>query len=139
MTNQQMTRRHASQQRLLTATAPPLQTVHLSLHDTDPVTGDEDGLSALFYEYYRGYTIYSTVQGVGCIHGAGRQGCLRLGGKYVSFPDIEDAKHLMKYFRANGWTASMSMERDVPEEMYLCLNEHKQQDENKPQYSLAGV
>ncbi len=139
MTNQQMTRRHASQQRLLTATAPPLQTVHLSLHDTDPVTGDEDGLSALFYEYYRGYTIYSTVQGVGCIHGAGRQGCLRLGGKYVSFPDIEDAKHLMKYFRANAWTASMSMERDVPEEMYLCLNEHKQQDENKPQYSLAGV
>ncbi len=35
----QMTRRHASQQRLLTATTPSLETIHLGLHDTDPVTG----------------------------------------------------------------------------------------------------
>jgi hypothetical protein len=31
-----------------------LETIHLSLHNAEPVTGHEDGLSALFYEYYRG-------------------------------------------------------------------------------------
>ena len=29
-------------------------------------------------------------------------GCLRLEGKYVSFPDIEDAENLIKYFRLRG-------------------------------------
>ncbi len=104
MSKHQTAQQHASQQRMLTATATEqsLEIVSLNLHETDPETGDEDGLSALFYEYYRGYTIYSNGQGVCCIHGAGRQGRLRLLGEYVSFPDIEDAKHLIKYFRANG-------------------------------------
>jgi hypothetical protein len=126
MSKQQLARRHTSQQRLLTATAPPLDTVHLSLHETDPVTGEEDGLCALFYEYYRGYTIYSTAQGTCCMHGAGRQGCLRLWGKYVSFPDIEDAKNLIKYFRSQGVMSWESMERSVPEEVYVCLNRREQ-------------
>ncbi len=115
MTTHQMTRRQASQQRLLTATTPSLETIHLSLHDTDPVTGEEDGLSALFYEYYRGYTIYSNAQGVCCIHGSRRQGCLRLWGKYVSFPDIEEAKNIIKYFRAQGIRSWESMERSLPD------------------------
>jgi hypothetical protein len=104
-----------SQQRSLTAPAPPLETVHLSLHEHDPVTGDEDGLCALFYEYYRGYTIYSTVQGTCCIHGSGRQGCLRLWGKYVSFPDIEQAKNMIKYFRVQGIHSWKSMNRTLPD------------------------
>ena len=114
MSKQQLVWRRASQHRLLTAPAPPLETVHLSLHDEDPVTGDEDSLSALFYEYYRGYTIYSNAQGVCCMHGAGRQGCLLLWGKYVSFPDIEDAKHMIKYFRAQGIRSWESMNRSLP-------------------------
>ncbi len=141
MSKHQTPQRHASQQRMLTATATEqyLEIVSLNLHDTDPVTGDEDGLSALFYEYYRGYTIYSNEEGVCCIHGASREGCLRLWGKYVSFPDIEAAKNLIKYFRANGWTASMSMKRHVPEEVYSCLNGYEQQSGNRPRYSLASV
>ena len=129
MSKQQITRRHVSQQRLLTATAPahPSDIVHLSLHETDPVTGDEDGLSALFYEYYRGYTIYSNEEGVCCMHGADRQGCLRLGGKYVSFPDIEAAKTLIKRFRAEGYTSYESMERYLPAWEYVCLNRSEQQ------------
>lgn len=83
----------------MTAPAPSIEPVHLNLHEHDPVTGDEDGLCALFYEYYRGYTIYSNEEGVCCMHGSRGQGCLRLWGKYVSFPAIEDAKHLIKYFR----------------------------------------
>ncbi len=49
------------------------------------------------------------------MHGAGQQGCLRLGGKYVSFPDIEQAKHMIKYFRAQGIHSWESMERSLPE------------------------
>jgi hypothetical protein len=115
MTNQQLARRQVSQQRLLTAPALPLETVHLSLHDIDPVTGDEDGLCALFYEYYRGYTIYSNAQGTCCIHGTGRQGCLRLDGKYVGFPDIEDAKNMIKCLRTQGIRAWESMDRSLPD------------------------
>ncbi len=129
MSKQQVAQRHASQQRMLTATtaAQPLEIVHLSLHDEDPVTGDEDGLSALFYEYYRGYTIYSNEEGACCMHGADRQGCLRLGGKYVSFPAIEEAKTLIKRFRAEGYTSYDSMERYLPEWEYVCLNRSEQQ------------
>jgi len=47
----------------------------LTLHDTDPITGNYDQLFTLFYECYRGYTIYSTEQGACCIHGPGRGGC----------------------------------------------------------------
>ncbi len=100
---QRISRRQASQQRLLAITAVHLlEVIHLNLDETDPLTGDEDGLSALFCEYYRGYTIYSNAQGTCCIHGAGRQGCLRLDGKYVSFPDLEDAKNMIKCFRTQG-------------------------------------
>ncbi len=116
MSKQRTAQRHASQHRMLTTTATEqsLEIVYLNLHETDAVTGDEDGLCALFYEYYRGYTIYSNEEGVCCIHGAGRQGCLRLGGKYVSFPDIEAAKNLIKYFRAQGIRSGESMERSLP-------------------------
>lgn len=37
-----------------------LQRARLTLHEADPITGNEDILSSLFYEFYRGYTIYST-------------------------------------------------------------------------------
>ena len=120
MTSHQITQRHASQQPVLTA--PSLEIVHLSLHEIDLITGDEDGLFALFYEYYRGYTIYSNARGVCCIHGAGRQGCLRLRGEYVSFPDIEDAKNMIKYFRAQGRHSYESMNRALPDgDEQVCI------------------
>ncbi len=49
------------------------------------------------------------------MHGSRGQGCLRLWGKYVSFPDIEDAKHLIKYFRAQGIRSWESMNRVLPD------------------------
>src|SRR5215468_4897668 len=76
------------QERLTVAQSVALP--RLTLHYTDPITGNEDTLSSLFYEYYRGYTIYSTEQERCCIHGKG--GCLRIQGKYACFPDIEQAK-----------------------------------------------
>jgi hypothetical protein len=103
-------------------TPKPLARARLFLHDTDPITGREDRLFTLFYEDYRGYTIYSTESGACCIHGAGRGGCLRIAGKYVVFPDIEDAKTLIKWLRASGQSAQEDMQRTVPQEAYLCLN-----------------
>lgn len=94
--------------------------IRLSLHESDPITGNEDLLSTLFYECYRGYTIYSTWQGTCCLHGV--QGCLRLEGYYVSFPDIEEAKKLIKYFRAQGLLSWQSMQRSLPESVYVCLD-----------------
>ena len=35
-----------------------------------------------------------------CIHG--KQGCIQLRGKYACFPDIEEAKTLIKRFQAEG-------------------------------------
>jgi hypothetical protein len=70
----------------------------LTLHQTDSIIGTED---ILFYECYRGYTIYSAPPGCCCIHG--KQGCLR--GKFVCFPDVEDDKTLIKQFRAEGYTS----------------------------------
>ena len=78
------------------------------------MSGDEDGLSALFYEYYRGYTIYSNTQGAYRVHGPLGHWCLRLRGKYVSFPDIEQAKHMIKYFRAREIRSWESMDRSLP-------------------------
>lgn len=107
---------------------PPVELIEraqLTLHDRDPITGNEDILSSLFYEYYRGYTIYSTHQGRCCVHG--QQGCLRLQGKFVCFPDIEEAKTLIKWLRREGYTASDRVERDVPEGAWVCLNRHEQQ------------
>jgi hypothetical protein len=103
----------------------PTERARLTLHDRDPITDNEDTLYTLFYEDYRGYTIYSTQEGRCCIHG--KQGCLRLRGKFVCFPAIEDAKTLIKRFRSEGYTASDPVERYVPESEYVCLNRHKQQ------------
>jgi hypothetical protein len=93
----------------------PLKRVRLSLHETDPITGDEKALYTLINDCYQGYTIYSTKQGRCCIHGAGRQGCLRIQGKFASFPGVEDDKNMIKYFRANKYTSADSMERSIPE------------------------
>jgi hypothetical protein len=98
----------------------PAERARLTLHDTDPITGHEDTLYTLFYECYRGYTIYSTQEGRYCIHG--KQGCLRLRGKFVCFPDVEEAKTLIKRFRAEGYTSSDSVERHLPEWEFVCLN-----------------
>jgi hypothetical protein len=49
------------------------------------------------------------------MHGSCGQGCLRLEGRYVSFPNIEAAKNLIKYFRAQGIRSWESMERSLPE------------------------
>ncbi len=100
-----------------------LERVRLTLYDSDPITGNEDTLYALSYECYRGYTIYSTRWRC-CIHG--KQGCLRLRGKFVCFPAIEDAKNLIKRFRAGGYTSYDSMERYLPEWEYMCLNWREQ-------------
>jgi hypothetical protein len=68
--------------------------------------------------------IYSTQEGRCCIHG--KQGCLRLRGKYACFPDMEDAKTLIKRFRAEGYTSSDPVERYVPEGEFVCLNRREQ-------------
>jgi hypothetical protein len=98
----------------------PREVVLLTLHHADPVTGQEDILSTLFYEYYRGYTIYSNEHGQCCIHGL--DGCLRIGGKYAAFPDVEQAKNMIQHFRADGRTPQESMNRFVPEDEYRCMN-----------------
>jgi hypothetical protein len=105
---------------------PPAGPVRLTLHESDPVTGDEDTLYSLFYEDYRGYTIYSTQQGRCCLHSR-YGGCLRLRGKFVGFPDIEEAKSFMKRLRAEGYTSYDSVERYVPEWEFVCLNGRDQQ------------
>lgn len=104
-----------NRKRACRAVEQPLEMVHLTLHDVDPITGHEETLYSLFYEFYRGYTIYSTEQGRCCIHGR-HGGCLRIRGRYACFPDIEQAKNMIKHFRAEGWTAEEYMERDVPNE-----------------------
>ena len=102
----------------------PLERVRLTLHEQDPITGNEDLVYSLFYEYYRGYTIYSTEQGRCCIHG--KQGCLRLRGKFVGFPDVEDAKTLIKRLRTEGYTSYDGVEWYLPEWEYGCLKRHEQ-------------
>jgi hypothetical protein len=101
-----------------------MDVARLTLHQTDTVTGKEEMLYALFYEVYRGYTLYSTEQGRCCIHG--REGCLRIKGYYACFPDVEQAKNLIKHFQADGRTAQEGMDRYVPENAYACLNKQKQ-------------
>lgn len=95
----------------------------LTLHDTDPITGNEETLSSLFYECYRGYTIYSTVRGRCCIHG--QQGCLKLLGKFVCFYTIEDAKTFIQWLRREVYTSADSVERSLPPEAYVWLNWRK--------------
>jgi|GraSoi2013_100cm_1033763.scaffolds.fasta_scaffold57579_2 hypothetical protein len=105
--------------------AEPLERARLTLHDSDPITGNEDMLSTLFYEYYRGYTIYSTPDGSCCMHG--KQECIKLQSKFVCFADVAEAKALIKRFRVEGYTSYDSMERYLPEWEYVCLNRHEQQ------------
>jgi hypothetical protein len=107
----------------------------LTLHNTDPITGNEDTLYALFYEQYRGYTIYSIEQGLCCIHG--KDGGLRIQGKYAVFPNVEQAKNMIKHFQADGRTAQESMNRFVPEEEYICLN--RRRSEQRVRYSPVGA
>lgn len=98
----------------------------LSAHD--PITGTYDQLFSLFYEVYRGYTIYSTEQGCCCIHGPGNGGCVRMQGHYVVFPDIEEAKTLMKWFLAHQGTTPQSTNWHVPREAYICLNPPRREE-----------
>ncbi len=97
-----------------------LQRARLTLHEADPITGNEDIQSNLFYEYYRGYTLYSTARGRCCIHG--QQGCLKLLGQFVCFHDIEDAKSFIQWLRREGYTSADRVERYLPEEAYVWLN-----------------
>jgi hypothetical protein len=99
----------------------PMERVRLTLHDVDPITGNEDTLYTLFYEEYRGYTIYSTRDGRCCIHG--KHGCIKLRGKFVCCPDFEDAKTLIKQFRAEGYTSSDSVERCLSEGKFVWVNQ----------------
>ncbi len=108
--------------------ARPLELVErarLTLHETDPIIGNENTIYTLFYEYYRGYTIYSTLDGRCCIHS--KQGCIKLRGKFACFPDIEEAKTLIKRIRAEGYTSYDSVERYLPEWEFVCLNWCEQQ------------
>jgi hypothetical protein len=97
-----------------------LQPARLTLYEADPITGNEDLLSSLFYEIYRGYTIYSTVRGRCCIHG--QQGCLKLLGRFVCFYTIEDAKSFIQWLRREGYTSADRVERSLPPEAYVWLN-----------------
>jgi hypothetical protein len=107
-------------QSLLTAAEERLPRARLTLHETDPVTGNEDILSSLFYEYYRGYTLYSTARGRCCIHGT--EGCLKLRGKFVCFYEVEEAKTFIKHLRRAGYIASDRVERYLSPEAYVWLN-----------------
>ena len=112
-------------QRSLPVVVRPLKRARLTLHETDPITGNEDTLYSLSYEYYRGYTIYSTPDGRCCIHG--RQGCLKLGGLFVCLPDIEEAKAFIKRLREEGYSCLDGVERYLPEGEFVCLNRSKYQ------------
>src|SRR5690349_363502 len=87
----------------------PLKRARLTLHEADPITGNEDLLYSLSYEDYRGYTIYSTPDGRCRIHGRG--GSLKLQGLFVCLPDSDEAKTLIKRFRTEGYSCLDSMER----------------------------
>lgn len=117
---------------------PPLVAARLTLHESDPITGNEERLSTLFYEVYRGYTIYSTEQRRCCIHGK-RGGCLRLEGKYACFPDVEEAKTMIKHFQTDGRMSWESMERDVAADAYVCLNRPACRPGNTSSFRLAKV
>ncbi len=69
------------------------------------------------------YLLYS--QGRCCIHG--KHGCIKLRGKFVCFPDIEEAKTLIKHFRTEGYTSYESVERYLLEWEYVRLNRDEQQ------------
>ncbi len=45
-----------------------------------------------------------------------------MAGKYVRFPDVEQAKRAVLYFQARGWKPHQIMDRGMAEGAYLCLN-----------------
>jgi hypothetical protein len=97
--------------------------IALFLDEIDTVTGDLDTLFSLWYESFAGYSIYSSEQGTCVLHGTGQRGCLRIAGKYVRFPDAEQAKRAVLYFQARGWKPHQIMDRGMAEGAYVCLNE----------------
>jgi hypothetical protein len=109
-----------TRQSSLTSTEERLPRARLTLHEADPITGNEDTLYTLFYEYYRGYTLYSTPRRCCCIHGT--QGCLKLLSKFVCFYDVEEAKTFIKHLRQAGYRASDRVERYLQPEAYVWLN-----------------
>ncbi len=109
----------------------------LTLHDTDPITGNEDLLSSLFYEVYRGYTIYSTPRGRCCIHG--KLGCLKLLGRFVCFYTIEDAKTFIQWLHREGYTSVDRVERSLPPDAYVWLNWHKTYQQSRLSRSIQPV
>ena len=129
-----------SEQHAPLTVAQPLEATkraRLTLHDRDPITGNEDTLSTLLYEFYRGYTIYSTPEGRCCIHG--KHGCIKMRGKFVCFPDVEEAKALIKRFRREDYTSYDSVERYLPEWEFVCLNWREQQRTPMLSHSMQQV
>ena len=115
----------------------PLPRTRLTLHEADPITGNEDILSSLFYEQYRGYTIYSTARGHCCIHGTG--GCLKLRVKFVCFYEVEEARLFIAHLRRAGYTSSDGVERYLPPETYVWLNCWKRPRQRRSMRSLQPV
>jgi|GEM_PF-4703574 hypothetical protein len=101
---------------------PP--TISFYLDETDTITGDEETLFSLSYESFEGYTLYQNERGMCALHGAGQRGCLRIQGKYVRFPDVEQARWAVLYFQARGWKPHQIMDRGMAEGAYVCLNKH---------------
>ena len=124
MTHRASTKTHHHTKRQQSSSASsadePPERARLTLHEADPITGNEDLLSSLFYEQYRGYTVYSTARGRCCIHGA--QGCLKLRGRFVCFYEIEQAKLFIVHLRRAGYSAADRVERYLPPEAYVWLN-----------------
>jgi hypothetical protein len=83
-------------------------------------------LFSLWYESFEGYSIYSSEQGMCALHGTGQRGCLRMAGKYVRFPDAEQAKRAVLYFQARRWKPHQIMDRGMAEGAYVCLNEQEE-------------
>jgi hypothetical protein len=114
-----------------------LEGARLTLHETDPITGNDDLLWSLFYEQYRGYTIYSTPRGRCCIHG--KLGCLKLLGRFVCFYTIEDAKSFIQWLRREGYTSADPVERSLPLEAYVWLNWRKASRQSSLSRSIQPV
>jgi len=58
---------------------------------------------------------------------------------FACFPDIEDAKTLIKRFRREGYTSSDSVERYLPEWEFVCLNWREQQRTPTLSHSMLRV
>jgi hypothetical protein len=114
-----------------------LERARLTLHETDPITGNEEILFSLFYEQYRGYTLYSTPRGRCCIHG--KLGCLKLLGRFVCFYTIEDAKNFIQWLRREGYTSADPVERSLPSEAYVWLNWRKASQQPRLSRSIQPV